>query len=249
MCVLRVVGDMGQRRLGRHGSIDRRELSRKSFYNYVKFHRIIKDFIVQGGDPSGTGRGGESIYGPKFEDEFKAELKHTGAGILSMENAGPNTNRSQIFITLAPCPSLDGKHTIIGRVCRGMEIIKRLGSVQTDNNDSLLTNRPQLGAYFELKSIQIFGFQQKRLVRYIVTGGRCYQFFGGGSTHFLISRDGGGWINAATFLTGASSVGSIAIPIILGHAGMIETGAMFIEFTCFFHIHRYCSMLSSCQPR
>ncbi|GMN39429.1 hypothetical protein TIFTF001_008662 [Ficus carica] len=95
----------------------------------------VEDFIVQGGDPTGTGRGGESIYGSKFDDEIKPELKHTGAGILSMANAGPNTNGSQFFITLAPCPSLDGKHTIFGRVCRGMEIIKRLGSVQTDNND------------------------------------------------------------------------------------------------------------------
>ncbi|OWM79067.1 peptidyl-prolyl cis-trans isomerase CYP18-2 [Punica granatum] len=111
------------------------ELSRRGYYDNVKFHRIIKDFIVQGGDPTGTGRGGESIYGKKFEDEIKSELKHTGAGILSMANAGPNSNGSQFFITLAPCPSLDGKHTIFGRVCRGMEIIKRLGSVQTDNND------------------------------------------------------------------------------------------------------------------
>ncbi|CAJ1884672.1 unnamed protein product [Sphenostylis stenocarpa] len=115
------------------------ELSRRGYYDNVKFHRIIKDFIVQGGDPTGTGRGGESIYGAKFEDEIKRELKHTGAGILSMANAGPNTNGSQFFITLAPCPSLDGKHTIFGRVSRGMEIIKRLGSVQTDNNDSSRT--------------------------------------------------------------------------------------------------------------
>ncbi|KAK8491338.1 hypothetical protein V6N11_014417 [Hibiscus sabdariffa] len=120
------------------------ELSRKGYYDNVKFHRIIKDFIVQGGDPTGTGKGGESIYGPVFDDEIKSELKHTGAGILSMANAGPNTNGSQFFITLSPAPSLDGndviligysKHTIFGRVCRGMEIIKRLGSVQTDNND------------------------------------------------------------------------------------------------------------------
>ncbi|EFH55853.1 hypothetical protein ARALYDRAFT_345344 [Arabidopsis lyrata subsp. lyrata] len=104
------------------------ELSRRG-------HRIVKDFIVQGGDPTGTGRGGESIYGSKFEDEITKELKHTGAGILSMANAGPNTNGSQFFITLAPQPSLDGKHTIFGRVCRGMEVIKRLGSVQTDNTD------------------------------------------------------------------------------------------------------------------
>ncbi|XP_031282567.1 peptidyl-prolyl cis-trans isomerase CYP18-2 [Pistacia vera] len=111
------------------------ELSRRGYYDNTKFHRIIKDFIVQGGDPTGTGRGGESIYGRKFEDEIKPELKHTGAGILSMANAGPNTNGSQFFITLAPAAHLDGKHTIFGRVCRGMEVIKRLGSVQTDKDD------------------------------------------------------------------------------------------------------------------
>ncbi|EPS60560.1 peptidyl-prolyl cis-trans isomerase, partial [Genlisea aurea] len=110
-------------------------LARKGYYNDVKFHRIIKDFIVQGGDPTGTGRGGESIYGKHFEDEITRELKHTGAGIISMANAGPNTNGSQFFITLAPAPSLDGNHTIFGRVSRGMEIVKRLGSVQTDNTD------------------------------------------------------------------------------------------------------------------
>ncbi|RLN03279.1 hypothetical protein C2845_PM13G25910 [Panicum miliaceum] len=120
------------------------ELARRGYYDNVIFHRIIKDFIVQGGDPTGTGRGGESIYGAKFEDEIKSELKHTGAGILSMANAGPNTNGSQFFITLAPCQSLDGKHTIFGRVCRGMEIVKRLGSVQTDKNDRF--NGPGSGA-------------------------------------------------------------------------------------------------------
>ncbi|CAI0462568.1 unnamed protein product [Linum tenue] len=83
------------------------ELSRRGYYDGVKFHRIIKDFIVQGGDPTGTGRGGESIYGKKFEDEIMKDLKHTGAGILSMANAGPDTNGSQFFITLAPCPNLD----------------------------------------------------------------------------------------------------------------------------------------------
>uniref|UniRef100_A0A1D1Z8C1 Peptidyl-prolyl cis-trans isomerase n=2 Tax=Anthurium amnicola TaxID=1678845 RepID=A0A1D1Z8C1_9ARAE len=111
------------------------ELARSGYYDSVIFHRIIKDFVVQGGDPTGTGRGGVSIYGSKFEDEIRSELKHTGAGILSMANAGPNTNGSQFFITLAPAQSLDGKHTIFGRVCGGMEVIKRLGSVQTDKND------------------------------------------------------------------------------------------------------------------
>ncbi|XP_022743283.1 peptidyl-prolyl cis-trans isomerase CYP18-2-like isoform X2 [Durio zibethinus] len=81
----------------------------------------VEDFIVQGGDPTGTAKGEESIYGPVFDDKTRSELKHTGAGILSMANAGPNTNGS--------------KHRIFGRVCRGMEIIKRLGNVQTDSND------------------------------------------------------------------------------------------------------------------
>ncbi|KAJ0463864.1 putative peptidylprolyl isomerase [Helianthus annuus] len=78
------------------------------------------------------------LLSSKFEDEITPKLKHTGAGILSMANAGPNTNGSQFFITLAPAQSLDGKHTIFGRVCRGMEIVKRLGSVQTDNTDRFL---------------------------------------------------------------------------------------------------------------
>jgi len=110
-------------------------LSEKGYYDGTLLHRIIRDFMIQGGDPTGTGRGGQSIYGGKFEDEITRELKHTGAGILSMANAGPNTNGSQFFVTLGPTPWLDGKHTIFGRVCSGMSVIKRLGNVQTDAND------------------------------------------------------------------------------------------------------------------
>eukprot|EP00475_Leptophrys_vorax_P025143 TRINITY_DN35145_c0_g1_i1.p1 TRINITY_DN35145_c0_g1~~TRINITY_DN35145_c0_g1_i1.p1 ORF type:complete len:179 (-),score=11.33 TRINITY_DN35145_c0_g1_i1:174-659(-) len=111
------------------------ELSRRGYYNGTKFHRVIKDFMAQGGDPTGTGRGGESIYGGKFEDEIARDLKHTGAGILSMANAGPNSNGSQFFLTLAPTPWLDGKHTIFGRVTSGMDVLKRLGNVQSDRSD------------------------------------------------------------------------------------------------------------------
>jgi peptidyl-prolyl cis-trans isomerase-like 1 len=96
---------------------------------------VIKDFMIQGGDPTGTGRGGESIFGGKFEDELTRDLKHTGAGILSMANAGPNTNGSQFFITLAPTPWLDGKHTIFGRISSGMSVVQRMGNVQTDKGD------------------------------------------------------------------------------------------------------------------
>lgn len=112
-----------------------RELARRGYYNNTVCHRIIKDFMIQAGDPTGTGKGGESIYGGKFEDEIDRSLHHTGAGILSMANAGANTNGSQFFITLAPTPWLDGKHTIFGRVSSGMGVIKRLGNVQTDAHD------------------------------------------------------------------------------------------------------------------
>ncbi|OQS07391.1 peptidyl-prolyl cis-trans isomerase ppi1 [Thraustotheca clavata] len=111
------------------------ELAKRGYYDNTIFHRIIKDFMIQGGDPTGTGRGGESIYGGKFEDEISRELKHTGAGVLSMANAGPNTNGSQFFITLAPTPWLDGKHTVFGRISEGMSVIKRMGLVQTGAND------------------------------------------------------------------------------------------------------------------
>ncbi|CAK7204426.1 Peptidyl-prolyl cis-trans isomerase-like 1 [Sporothrix eucalyptigena] len=117
-------------------------LARRGYYDGTVFHRVIPDFMVQGGDPTGTGRGGESIYGEKFEDELTPparsnlqKLKHTGAGVLSMANAGPNTNGSQFFLTLAPTPWLDGKHTIFGRVQSGMAVLRRMGEVATDAED------------------------------------------------------------------------------------------------------------------
>lgn len=94
--------------------------------------------MIQGGDPTGTGRGGYSIYGKYFEDEIHEDLKHAGAGIVSMANAGPNTNGSQFFITLAPTQWLDGKHTIFGRVYSGMTTIQRISKSHTDKNDKPL---------------------------------------------------------------------------------------------------------------
>ena len=91
--------------------------------------------MIQTGDPTGTGRGGSSIYGEKFEDEIHDSLKHTGAGILSMANGGPNSNGSQFFITLAPTPWLDGKHTIFGRVKNGLRVVQRMGLVKTGQDD------------------------------------------------------------------------------------------------------------------
>lgn len=111
------------------------ELARRGYYNNTVAHRIIQDFMIQLGDPTGTGRGGESIYGKAFEDEIHPDLRFTGAGILSMANSGPNTNGSQFFVTLAPTDWLDGKHTIFGRVSSGMAVVKRLGNIATDAND------------------------------------------------------------------------------------------------------------------
>jgi len=111
------------------------ELARRGYYNGTKFHRIIKDFMIQGGDPTGTGRGGASIYGKEFGDEIHPELKHTGAGILSMANSGPDTNGSQFFITLAPTQWLDSKHAIFGRVQSGMLAVQRMGQAEVDSGD------------------------------------------------------------------------------------------------------------------
>jgi len=95
-------------------------LAREGFYNDTIFHRVIPDFMVQGGDPTATGRGGP---GYKFSDEFDATLKHNKPGILSMANAGPNTNGSQFFLTHVPTPWLDNKHTVFGEIVEGMDVL------------------------------------------------------------------------------------------------------------------------------
>lgn len=95
------------------------------------------------------GRGGSSIFGKTFEDEISMELKHTGAGIISMANSGPNTNGSQFFFTLAPTQWLDGKHSIFGRLSDGLSVLRRMGMVETDNNDRPVEDIRILKAYPE----------------------------------------------------------------------------------------------------
>jgi cyclophilin family peptidyl-prolyl cis-trans isomerase len=113
-------------------------LAQKGYYNGVIFHRVIDGFMIQGGDPTGTGRGGQSIWGKPFRDEIAKELKHVGPGILSMANAGPNTNGSQFFVTLAATPWLDGRHTVFGKVVSGLDVVMSIGKVETDESDKPL---------------------------------------------------------------------------------------------------------------
>ncbi|HUP53185.1 MAG TPA: peptidylprolyl isomerase [Longimicrobiales bacterium] len=108
------------------------ELAKKGFYDGVIFHRVIDGFMIQGGDPTGTGRGGP---GYQIDDEFAAGLAHTHAGIFSMANAGPNSGGSQFFITLAATPWLDGKHAIFGKVTAGLDVVKAIGKLQTGPGD------------------------------------------------------------------------------------------------------------------
>jgi peptidylprolyl isomerase len=105
------------------------------YYDGLIFHRIIKGFMIQGGDPTGSGRGGESIWGKPFEDETTPKATFDKPGILAMANAGPNTNGSQFFITVAATPWLNGNHTIFGEVTSGYEVIEKLENVRTGAMD------------------------------------------------------------------------------------------------------------------
>ncbi|KAG1359166.1 Peptidyl-prolyl cis-trans isomerase CYP18-1 [Cocos nucifera] len=110
-------------------------LCASSYYDGTIFHRNIKGFMIQGGDPTGTGKGGTGIWGKKFNDEIRESLKHNARGILSMANSGPNTNGSQFFITYAKQPHLNGLYTVFGRVIHGFEVLDLMEKTQTGPGD------------------------------------------------------------------------------------------------------------------
>jgi len=122
------------------------EISEEPLYTDVLFHRVIDGFMIQTGDPTGTGRGGP---GYRFEDEFHESLRHDGPGVLSMANSGPDTNGSQFFITLGEQPHLDDRHAVFGRVTDGMDVVNNIGSVETDDTD-----RPREDVFLTAISIE-----------------------------------------------------------------------------------------------
>jgi peptidylprolyl isomerase len=125
------------------------KLVEKGYYNGLIFHRVIKGFMIQGGDPTGTGMGGESVWGKPFEDEVSPAVKFDGPGILAMANAGPNTNGSQFFITCAKTPWLNMRHTIFGEVVSGIEVVQDIENAPVNAEDRPVTEQKIIRAYVE----------------------------------------------------------------------------------------------------
>ncbi|MFH1360798.1 MAG: peptidylprolyl isomerase [Candidatus Omnitrophota bacterium] len=122
-------------------------LINKDYYDGIIFHRVIKNFMLQGGDPTGTGRGGESLWGGKFEDEVTPNVKFDKPGLLAMANAGPNTNGSQFFITTVPTPWLNMHHTIFGEVIAGYDVVQKIENVEKGPGDRPVEEQKIIKAY------------------------------------------------------------------------------------------------------
>ncbi|MDO8662895.1 MAG: peptidylprolyl isomerase [Candidatus Omnitrophota bacterium] len=125
------------------------KLAEKGYYNGLIFHRVIKGFMIQGGDPTGTGSGGNSIWGKAFEDEVSPSAKFDKPGILAMANAGPNTNGSQFFITTAATLWLNMRHTIFGEVISGYDVVQKIENTQTNPSDRPLSEQKIIKAYLK----------------------------------------------------------------------------------------------------
>jgi len=124
-------------------------LVNKGYYDGMIFHRVIKNFMIQSGDPTGTGRGGESIWGRPFEDEVSKDVTFNKEGLLAMANAGPNTNGSQFFITVKQTPWLNMHHTIFGEVITGYDVVQKIENVKTDANDKPLKEQKIIRAFIK----------------------------------------------------------------------------------------------------
>lgn len=122
-------------------------LVKKGYYDGIIFHRVIKRFMIQGGDPTGTGRGGSSLWGKDFQDEFAPNLVFDKPFLLAMANRGPNTNGSQFFITTVATPWLNGRHTIFGEVVAGKDVVKAIENVQTGYQDKPVEEQKIIKAY------------------------------------------------------------------------------------------------------
>lgn len=125
------------------------KLVEKGYYNGLIFHRVIKGFMLQGGDPTGTGTGGESIWGKPFADEVSPKAEFDSPGILAMANAGPNTNGSQFFITTASTPWLNMHHTIFGKVVSGYDVVEKIENCATDQSDRPSKEQKIIKAYLK----------------------------------------------------------------------------------------------------
>jgi peptidylprolyl isomerase len=125
------------------------QLVKQGYYDGIIFHRVIKGFMIQGGDPTGTGRGGESVWGKPFEDEVSSDFKFDRPGLLAMANAGADTNGSQFFITTAPAPWLNMRHSIFGEVVSGYPVVEKIENTPTDSNDRPLTGQKIIRAYLK----------------------------------------------------------------------------------------------------
>jgi len=124
-------------------------LAEKGYYDGTIFHRVIDHFMIQGGDPTGTGRGGRSLWGEPFQDEVYDQVQFEKRGILAMANSGPNTNASQFFITLTPTPQLNKKHTIFGEVTDGYEVVEKIGKTPTGENNKPLSEQKIIRLYLK----------------------------------------------------------------------------------------------------
>ena len=123
------------------------KLAEKKYYDGIIFHRVIKEFMLQGGDPTGTGAGGESIWGKPFQDECVSSVTFDKPGILAMANSGPNTNGSQFFITTVETPWLNQNHTIFGEVTKGMDVVSKIENIETTLQDKPVTPQKIIKLY------------------------------------------------------------------------------------------------------